>query len=607
MSDTDFDSKSYVATLPQRPGVYRMYAADAELLYVGKAARLRDRVGSYFSNHDLSPKVVAMVRRIARVEVTVVNSEQEALLLECNLIKAHRPRYNIMLRDDKSFPYILCSPGHEFPRLVFYRGPRQRNSRQFGPFASAHAVKEVLQHLQKVFNIRNCRDSFFANRSRPCLQHQIGRCSAPCVGLISRADYARDLEGAIGVLEGRNAEVIGALQQRMESAAAELQFEDAARLRDQLRELQQIRSQQIANAQRRADTDVIAIAGEPGQYAICVLPVREGQNLGTASHFPASALSEPAETLADFLLLYYSREPAPPEILVNIALPDQTPVAQALERAAGRALELRVPQRGLKRQWLELALDNARNALRMRSLRAELAVEGMQVLARVFDLPKPPERVECFDISHTAGEGTVASCVVFTPEGARKSEYRRYNIEGVTPGDDYGAMHQALLRHGARIVSGERARPDLLLIDGGPGQLDAALSALAEAGCQGLALVGVAKGADRRPGQERLFLPGEPLPVVLQADSAALHFIQRVRDEAHRFAITGHRRRRARRYRESILETVPGLGPARRRAILTHFGGLQGVMRAGVADIEKVSGVGAAMARSIYDHLHPGA
>jgi excinuclease ABC subunit C len=607
MSDTDFDLKSYVATLPQRPGVYRMYAADGEILYVGKAARLRDRVGSYFSNHDLSPKVVAMVRRIARVEVTVVNSEQEALLLECNLIKAHRPRYNIMLRDDKSFPYILCQAGHEFPRLVFYRGPRQPNSRQFGPFASAHAVKEVLLHLQKVFKIRNCRDSFFANRSRPCLQHQIGRCSAPCVGLIGREAYARDLQGAIGVLEGRNAEVIGELQQRMEAAAGELKFEDAARLRDQLRELQEIRSQQIANAQRQADTDVIAIVGEPGQYAICVLPVREGQNLGTASHFPGSALSEPADTLADFLLLYYSREPAPPEILINIALPDHEPVAQALERAAGRSLELRVPQRGLKRQWLELALDNARNALRMRSLRAELAVEGMQLLARVLALPAPPERVECFDVSHTAGEGTVASCVLFTPEGARKNEYRRYNIEGVTPGDDYGAMHQALLRHGARIASGERARPDLLLIDGGAGQVDAAVSALAEAGCPPLAVVGVAKGADRRPGQERLFLPGEPIAIVLQADSAALHFIQRVRDEAHRFAITGHRRRRARRYRESVLETVPGLGPARRRAILTHFGGLQGVMRAGVADLEKVAGVGAAMARSIYDHLHPGA
>jgi excinuclease ABC subunit C len=607
MSNSDFDLKSYVATLPQRPGVYRMYAADGELLYVGKAARLRDRVGSYFNNHDLSPKVVAMVRRIARVEVTVVNSEQEALLLECNLIKAHRPRYNIMLRDDKSFPYILCSAGHEFPRLVFYRGPRQKNSRQFGPFASAHAVKDVLQHLQKVFKIRNCRDSFFANRSRPCLQHQIGRCSAPCVGLIGREQYAHDLEGAIGVLEGRNAEVIGELQRRMEAAAQQLQFEDAARLRDQLRELQEIRSQQIANAQRRADTDVIAIVGEPGQYAICVLPVREGQNLGSASHFPGSALSEPADTLADFLLLYYSREPAPPEILINMALPDHEPVAQALERAAGRSLELRVPQRGLKRQWLELAVDNARNALRMRALRSELALEGMQLLARVLDLPQPPERVECFDVSHTAGEGTVASCVLFTSEGARKREYRRYNIEGVTPGDDYGAMHQALLRHGARIASGERPRPDLLLIDGGPGQVDAALSALVEVGCADLAVVGVAKGADRRPGQERLFRPGEPIPIVLGADSAALHFIQRVRDEAHRFAITGHRRRRARRYRESILETVPGLGPARRRAILTHFGGLQGVMRAGAADLEKVTGVGASMARSIYDHLHPGA
>jgi excinuclease ABC subunit C len=607
MSDTDFDLKSYVATLPQRPGVYRMYGADGELLYVGKAARLRDRVGSYFSSHDLSAKVAAMVRRIARVEVTVVNSEQDALLLECNLIKAHRPRYNIMLRDDKSFPFILCQLDHAFPRLVFYRGPRQPDSRQFGPFASAHAVKEVLLHLQKVFKIRNCRDSFFANRSRPCLQYQIGRCSAPCVALIGREDYARDLEAAIGVLEGRNAEVIGALQQRMEAAALELKFEDAARLRDQLRELQQIRAQQIANAQRAADTDVIAIAGEPGQYAICVLPVREGQNLGTASHFPASALSEPADTLADFLLLYYSREPAPPEVLINIALPDHEPVAQALASAAGRSLGLRVPQRGLKRQWLELALENARNALRMRALRAELALEGMQLLARVLDLPAPPERVECFDISHTAGEGTVASCVVFTPEGARKNQYRRYNIEGVTPGDDYGAMHQALLRHGARIVSGERPRPDLLLIDGGAGQVDAAVSALAEVGCQGLAVVGVAKGADRRPGQERLFRPGEPIPIVLQSDSAALHFIQRVRDEAHRFAITGHRRRRARRYRESILETVPGLGPARRRAILTHFGGLQGVMRAGVADLEKVYGVGAAMARSIYDHLHPGA
>jgi excinuclease ABC subunit C len=607
MTEPSFDPKAYVATLPHRPGVYRMYAADGELIYVGKAARLRDRVGSYFNKGQVSPRVAAMVKRIARIEVTVASTEPEALLLESNLIKAHRPRYNIVLRDDKSFPYIICQPGHDFPRLVFYRGPKQAGSRQFGPFPSAYIVRDVLQHLQKVFKIRNCRDSFFANRSRPCLQHQIGRCSAPCVGLIDAQAYARDLQGAIGVLEGRNAEVIAEWQRRMEAAADALQFEEAARLRDQLRELQEIRAQQIANATRRTDTDVIAIVGEPGQYAICVLPVREGQNLGTASHFPGSALSEPAETMADFLLQYYSHESAPPEILINVELADHDAVAEVLERAAARSLQLRVPQRGLGERWMEQALENANNALRMRRLKADLAIEGLQVLARVLDLPEPPTRVECFDVSHTAGEGTVASCVVFTPEGPRKSDYRRYNIEGVAAGDDYGAMHQALKRHGAHIAKGERPAPDLLLIDGGPGQVDAAMSALAEAGCEGLAVVGVAKGADRRPGQERLFLPSQPIAVILAADSAALHFIQRVRDDAHRFAITGHRRRRARRYKESILETVPGLGPARRRALLTHFGGLQGVLRAGVADLEKVVGVGAAMARSLYDHLHPGA
>jgi excinuclease ABC subunit C len=393
----------------------------------------------------------------------------------------------------------------------------------------------------------------------------------------------------------------------METAAGALQFEEAARLRDQLRELQEIRAQQIANARRPTDSDVVAIAGEPGQYAICVLPVREGQNLGTASYFPGSALSEPNETLADFLMLYYSREAPPPEVLINVELPDREALMEALASSLGRPVHLRVPQRGMGVKWIELAQDNARNALRMRRAQAELAAEGMQVLARVLHLPAPPERIECFDVSHTAGEGTVASCVVFGPDGAHKRDYRRYNIEGVTPGDDYAAMYQALRRHGARIGAGERARPDLILIDGGPGQLDAAVRALAETGVAGLALLGVAKGADRRPGQERLHLPGEGNPIVLEPDSAALHFIQRVRDEAHRFAITGHRRRRARRYRESVLEAVPGLGPSRRRALLTHFGGLQGVMRAGIADLENVAGVGAAMARSIYDHLHPGA
>ena len=605
-SELKFDPRDYVGSLPQRPGVYRMYDADGELIYVGKAARLRDRVGSYFSSRALAPKVAALVRRIARMEVTVVNTETEALLLECNLIKAHRPRYNVVLRDDKSFPFILLDQRHEYPRLMFYRGARQRDSRQFGPFPSAYAVKEVLQHLQKVFRIRNCRDSFFANRSRPCLQHQIGRCSAPCVGLIAPEEYARDVQGAVGVLEGRNEEVIAGLQQRMESAAVALQFEDAARLRDQLRELQEIRAQRLAQSRHGADVDVVAIAGEPGQYAVCVLPVREGRNLGTASHFPESALSEPAETLADFLLLYYGRESAPPEVLINLELPDRAALGEALEQASGHAVQLRLPQRGAATQWVALAAENAANALRMRRAQADVAAAGLQVLTRVLALPAPPERVECFDVSHTAGEGTVASCVLFGPDGARRREYRRYNIEGVAPGDDYAAMHQALRRHAARIVALERPRPDLLLIDGGPGQVDAAVRALAEAGLTDVPIVGVSKGVDRRPGQERLHLGGDPIPISLEPDSAALHFIQRVRDEAHRFAITGHRRRRARRYRESILETIPGLGPARRRSLLTHFGGLQGVLRAGVTDLEKVSGVGSAMARSIYEHLHPG-
>jgi excinuclease ABC subunit C len=606
MSEYVFDARDYVASLPQRPGVYRMYDADGKLLYVGKAARLRDRVGSYFSTRALAPKIAALVRRVARMEVTVLNTETEALLLESNLIKAHRPRYNVVLRDDKSFPFILLNEGHSFPRLMFYRGARQPDCRQFGPFPSAYAVKDVLLHLQKVFRIRNCRDSFFANRSRPCLQYQIGRCSAPCVGLISAQDYARDVQGAVGVLEGRNDEVITGLQQRMELAAESLQFEDAARLRDQLRELQQIRAQQIARTQRSADIDVVAIAGEPGQYAICVLPVREGQNLGTASHFPESALSEPSETLADFLLLYYAHQNAPPEVLVNLELPDREAVGEALESANGRAVQLLVPQRGERTQWVALAAENARNALRMRRAQADVAAAGLGVLARVLALRAPPERVECFDVSHTGGEGTVAACVLFGPEGARRREYRRYNIEGVAPGDDYAAMHQALRRHAARIVAGERARPDLLLIDGGPGQVEAALRALEEAGLREVPVVGVSKGADRRAGQERLHRAGEPIPIILEADSAALHFIQRVRDEAHRFAITGHRRRRARRYRESILETIPGLGPARRRNLLTHFGGLQGVLRAGVSDLAQVGGVGGAMARSIYEHLHPG-
>jgi excinuclease ABC subunit C len=601
-----FDPQSYVATLPARPGVYRMYDAAGELIYVGKAARLRDRVGSYFSGRPQSAKVAAMLKRVARLEVTVVGSETDALLLECNLIKAHRPRYNIILRDDKTFPYILCAPGHEFPRLQFWRGLKRPAGRLYGPFPNAHAVKDVLQHLQKVFRIRNCRDTFFAHRSRPCLQHQIGRCSAPCVGLVTADEYARDLAGALRVLEGHGDALAGELRSGMAAAAEGLRFEEAARLRDQLAGIAELQARQVSNAPRARDVDVIAITGEPGQYALCLLTVRDGQLLGSSQYFPA-ALTEAGETCAQFLLLNYGTRAPPAEVVVNVELDDHAAVAEALAAVAGHAVRLHVADRGIAARWLELAEENAREALRMRANRQDMIEAGLAAVGQVFSLPAAPELVECFDISHTAGEGTVAACVAFGREGALKRHYRRYNIEGIAAGDDYAALAQALARHGARIVSGELPRPDLLLIDGGPGQLRSAQAGLAQAGCTGLALAGISKGPDRRPGQERLHLPEAEAPLALPPDSPALHLLQRVRDEAHRFAITGHRRRRARRYQESILEAVPGLGPARRRALLMHFGGLAGVLRAGVADLEQVDGIGTALAREIYDHLHPGA
>ena len=603
---TGFDSKEFVASLPRRPGVYRMYGAGDELLYVGKARHLKDRVGTYFNPGNVSPKVHALVQQIVRMEVTVTNSETEALLLEYNLIKQHRPRFNVVLRDDKSFPYVHLTAGHEYPRLTFYRGARNLPGRYFGPFPNAGAVRETLQGLQKAFRIRSCRDTFFANRSRPCLQYQIGRCSAPCVGLVDAAAYAEDLRAAVQVLEGHSTEVSTRLQAGMEAAATKLQFERAAQLRDQLAALKHLQSQQFMTAEGQRDADVFALVGEPGDFAVSVMLVRGGRNLGTSSYFPRATLAEAPEALASFLLQYDSQEPAP-EVLVNLELPDADSLGEVLRERGGHAVQVRRPVRGIAARWVELALENAGQALRMRRAQRQGAEEMMAALAEALDLSCLPQRIECFDISHTGGEGTVASCVVFGPEGPLKKEYRRFNIAGVAPGDDYAALHQALQRRYSRIREGEVARPDLLLIDGGAGQIASVYEVLQELGFEDLTLVGVAKGPDRRPGQERLFVHGEAVPRILEAHSPALRLIQRVRDEAHRFAITGHRQRRARRFHESVLEAVPGLGPARRRALLRHFGGLQGVIKASAADLAQVAGIGASLARSIYDHLHPGA
>jgi len=488
---------------------------------VGKARNLKDRVGTYFNPSNLMPKVQALVQQIAAIEVTVTNSEAEALLLEYNLIKEHKPRFNVVLRDDKSFPYIHLCSDHEFPRLAFYRGPRNLPGRYFGPFPNAGAVRETLQGLQKLFLIRNCRDTFFANRSRPCLQHQIGRCSAPCVGLITAATYAQDVDAAVKVLEGRSEEVNAQLEARMEQAAGELQFERAAQIRDQLAALKRIQAQQIVTAEAERDADVLALVGEPGDYAVSVMLVRGGRNLGTTSYFPRATLAEPEEALASFLLQYYSNQEPPAEVLVSRELSDADSLTQVLSERSGHAVKVRRPVRGISARWIELAEENATQSLRMRD--------------------------------------------------------------------------------------GEVPAPDLLLIDGGAGQVSEVHEVLTALGFGDVMLVGVAKGPDRRPGQERLFIHGAAAPRVLEPHTPALRLIQRVRDEAHRFAITGHRRKRARRYSESVLEAVPGLGPAKRRALLKHFGGLQGVMRAGMAEFAQVAGIGAALARSIYDHLHPGA
>jgi excinuclease ABC subunit C len=586
-----------------------MYGADSAasdaLLYVGKAASLRDRVGSYFQQSRQAPKVEALVRLIRHIEVTVAASETEALLLEANLIKEHRPRFNVVLRDDKSFPYILLHE-HAFPRFAVYRGPRGGKGRYFGPYPDVGAVRGSLQQLQKLFKLRNCRDSFFANRTRPCLQYQIGRCSAPCVGFISQQDYARDVEAAVLALEGRDNEVTGHLEAEMRQASAALQFERAAALRDQLAAFRKVQAEQSVDAGALRDVDVFALVGEPGDYAVAVLLVRGGRSLGTTAYFPRSP-GGAEEVLASFLLQHYAREEPAAEVRVNLELPDATALAEALSLQQGRQIALSRPARGLAARWVEAATANAQQALAMRRARRDDAAGLLEALREALGMATAPTRIECFDISHTSGEGTVASCVVFTTEGIARKEYRRFNIETVAGGDDYGALREAVGRRFKRIRDGESPCPELLLIDGGAGQVGAVMPVLAELGFGSLPVIGVSKGPDRKPGQERLHRGDTGEVFTLPPDSPALRLIQRIRDEAHRFAIQGHRRRRARRHQESVLETVPGLGPAKRRALLSHFGGLQGVLRAGVADLSQVKGIGTALAQVIYDHLHPGA
>jgi excinuclease ABC subunit C len=601
-----FDPKAFVDSLPARPGVYRMLDAQGEILYVGKARSLRSRVASYFQPSNLQPKVQALIAKTANMEVTIANSDTEALLLEYNLIKKHRPRFNVVLRDDKSFPYLHLETAHRFPRLNFYRGSRKQPGRYFGPYPSASAVRETLQQLQKLFRLRNCDDSYFSNRSRPCLQYQIQRCTAPCVGLITPEAYARDVDAAIKVLEGRNDEVNQDLGRRMESAAERLQFEEAAHIRDQLAKLKVIQSQQIVTAGMDHDADVIAAAEVDGEFCVALMFVRSGRSLGSTTFFPKAPLAELPEVLAAFVTQYYLEREAPAEIIVERIFEEMPLLEAALTARSGHRVRISASVRGIRARWLEMVRNNAEQALTMRGLKRGSVEASLEEMREVFDLEEPPSRLECFDISHTGGTDTVASCVVFGADGPIKSEYRRFNISGIQPGDDYAAMNQALTRRYKRVRDREVVAPDVLLIDGGKGQLAEAAKVLEELGIAGITLIGVAKGADRRAGQEQLFLLGRETPTILPPDSYALHLIQRVRDEAHRFAIAGHRRKRAKRHNQSILETIPGLGPVKRRELLKQFGGLQGILRAGIDDFVQVRGLGRDLAEVIYEHLHPG-
>jgi len=608
---TPFDIDSFLKTLTTGPGVYQMYGSDNQLRYVGKARNLKNRVTSYFRKGAHDAKTIRMLSDVERIEVTRTASEKEALLLENNLIKQHKPPFNVMLRDDKSFPYILVTK-QEFPRITFHRGAQKIPGRYFGPYPNAGAARDTIGYLQKLFRLRNCSDSYFENRSRPCLQFQIRRCTAPCVDAIKPDEYQGDTRAALAWLEGRDQTVTRELGQQMETAAEALDFERAAWLRDQLKALRKIAGDQNIESRIR-EADVLGLSRVDNAACISVGFIRHGRHLGHRSYFPRLPKdTNDAELLAAFIAQHYDSRPAPREIIVDSAAADEDLLAEALSDRAEYQVQIKSKVRGQRAEWRKMARMTADQALTGR-LQSDASVrQQMEALRDALDLDETPTRLECFDISHSSGEKAVASCVVFGEEGARKSDYRRYNISGITPGDDYAAIHQAVSRRyrdhekeAEASSPADRPLPDLLFIDGGKGQLAQAVTALDALNLlDRIKLVSVAKGPDRRAGQEQLFIPNASTPMILPQDSPALRIIQQIRDESHRFAITGHRQRRDKSRRESRLEQLPGVGPKRRQALLRHFGGLREVSGASVNELAKVEGVSQQMAQRIYDQLH---
>ncbi|MDH4569152.1 excinuclease ABC subunit UvrC [Pseudomonas sp. BN414] len=605
MSDS-FDASAFLAACSGRPGVYRMLDAGGKLLYVGKAKNLKKRLASYFRKTGLAPKTAALVARIVQVETTITSNETEALLLEQTLIKEWRPPYNILLRDDKSYPYVHLSDG-DFPRLSIHRGAKKKKGRYFGPYPSAGAIRESLNLLQKAFLVRQCEDSYYKNRTRPCLQYQIKRCKAPCVALVDPAEYAEDVRHSVMFLEGRSNALTQELSTAMEGAAQKLDFERAAELRDQIAILRRVQDQQSMEG-GTGDIDVVAAIATPGGACVHLISVRGGRVLGSKNFFPQVGIEEEsADVLVAFIAQYYlgnQERDLPSELIVNATHEDFPTLIAALAELRGRELDISHRVRSTRARWQQLAVTNAEQALAARLANRQHTAARFEALAEALGLDEAPQRLECYDISHSSGEATVASCVVFGPEGALKSDYRRYNIEGVTAGDDYAAMHQALSRRFGKLKDGEGKLPDILLVDGGKGQLAMAQEVLKELAVPELILLGVAKGVTRKPGFETLYLNDAAHEFTLPADSPALHLIQQIRDEAHRFAITGHRARRGKARRTSSLEDVAGVGPKRRRELLKHFGGLQELSRASIEEIAKAPGISKKLAESIYAALH---
>lgn len=598
-----FDPKPILKNLPNLPGVYRMINITDEVIYVGKAKDLKKRVSSYFNKILPSPRTRMMVSHIVKIETTVTHNEAEALLLENNLIKGLMPRYNVLFRDDKSYPYIVLT-GDESPRLAFHRGTQRKANQYFGPFPNSVAVRESIQLLQKVFKLRTCENTVFANRSRPCLQHQIERCTAPCVGLISAEDYNNDVHQAAMFLQGKTNEVIDALGARMNTAAANQEYEMAVVFRDRMQALRQVQAKQFVSDFNVSDADVIACAELQGQHCINLVMIRGGRHLGDRSFMPKNSDGETLEvSLEAFLAQHYVAQNTPPLIVVGVKI-ETTVLEEVLSEQAGRKVKINTNPIGDKRVWLKMAQTNAALALGQRAATSANQTAKLLALREALHLPDNTERIECFDISHTMGEATVGSCVVFDRGDMQNNEYRRYNITGITPGDDYAAMRDVLTRRYKKVAAGEGVRPDLIFIDGGKGQLGVAVEVMVEVGLEDILLVGIAKGEERRPGLETMIFSDTGEMLNLEKDNKGLHLLQQIRDEAHRFAITGHRAKRAKARLHSSLEDIEGIGAKRRKALLTRFGGLDGVKGASIDEIAQVEGISQSLAEKIYGELH---